>query len=223
MSSDPPYAAPGGPVPPARPDGPVWPILVKTRPPLDGLSIAALICGFACCAAPVGVGLGIAGLVRTSGGRRRGRWAAVVGLVVGSLVTALLAVTSLALVVTSADDLDAADGRVGQCLDLDWADTPGAVPCSQAHDGEIVWIGRMTDALMREWDRAEYVDDFCLARDLPELYADAIEEPAFGIDYYSDAFWGEPKSGAWMICYVTAAHGKLSAPISDLVGSGATA
>ncbi|MFC7505183.1 DUF4190 domain-containing protein, partial [Nocardioides sp. GCM10030258] len=55
----------------------------RASTPSDGISIAALICSLTCCAAPVGIGLGIAGIVRTKDGQRSGRWAAVTGLVLG--------------------------------------------------------------------------------------------------------------------------------------------
>ena len=81
MSSFPQGPGPSGPPPYGPP--PDGPAPGQRRPSLDGVSIAGLVCALTWCAAPVGIGLGIAGIVRTKRGKRRGRWAAVTGLVVG--------------------------------------------------------------------------------------------------------------------------------------------
>ncbi len=61
------------------------------RDPVDGVALAALICSLTLVAAPLGIVLGMAGLVRTATGKSRGRWAALVGLAVGLAVTVVAA------------------------------------------------------------------------------------------------------------------------------------
>lgn len=65
-------------------------------PPLDIVSVLGLVLGFLL--APVGLVLSILGLVRTSGGRRRGRGFAIAGVVVSLVVTVLLGLLIAALV-----------------------------------------------------------------------------------------------------------------------------
>ena len=202
--------------PPPPPAAAGW---TKAPAPYDGVSIAALVCSLICCTAPVGIVLGFFGILRTGEGLRRGRWAAVTGLVVGvalSLVMGLAALVGVVLVVKSTEnDLDPADASPGMCLDLDWADDANATSCEGKHEGEVIWVGVMTRALMREWDDAEYVDDFCYARDIAEAYRETASDPRFEVDYYADTFSGAPKAGSWMICYVEAAEGKLTGPVAD--------
>lgn len=115
--------------------------------PYDGVSIAALVCAITCCAAPVAVVLGFVGLVRTTGGHRRGLWAAVTGLALGMvgsvvLLGALIGGT-LALFSTSPDDAAVLPGdclevtRAFDGTDLWWAD------CYGPHDGEVLAAGTL--------------------------------------------------------------------------------
>lgn len=197
---------------PPPPPGPL-PWQLPPRRELDAFAISSFVCGLTCCAGPAAVGLGIAGMVRTRGGRRRGRWAAVTGLVTGTLGTLALIACGITLVVTTVDDLSAADARAGQCVDIDFLDAPGSVSCTEPHDGEVVWAGTMTDALVQEWERTELLDEFCLARDLPPAYQDAILDPDLTVDYWTDSFSGDPKPGEPMYCYVHTVGAPLTAPI----------
>ena len=190
----------------------------KAPTPYDALSISALVCALTCCAAPAGVVLGILGLVRTRRGARRGRWAAITGLVVGAVLSVVLAVASvLALVAlgkSAADDLDPATVSAGACITLDFAGDPGLASCTEPHDGEIAWVGLMTAPLMQEWREAEHVDDFCFNQEVAQLYLDAARDQDYTIGYWADTFWREPKQGAWMICYLTASEGTLLEPLT---------
>lgn len=208
---------PGGPALPPAPGpsqgGPV---------PLDGVSVAALVLSLVFCAAPVAMILGVVGVVRTKGGQRRGRAAAIAGLAISTLTTAAVAIAIVAggayLAATSIDDLDPADARAGECIDLDFFDYPDAAPCVGEHEGEIIWVGRITGATAREWERVEYIDDFCLARPLDDAHLEALEDPAYAVDYWVDGPDWEPTPGDWMICYLTAAEGHLDTPIGALAG-----
>lgn len=128
----------GGPTPPAR--------------PLDPLAAASLP---AALAGPVGVGLGIAGLVRTRNGRRRGRGLAWTGTVLGALVTAggvtvgIVAVaaasgwSALPVDVTAPTTANAVQVVVGNCLERLPADGGYVadvlvVPCADEHRAQVV-------------------------------------------------------------------------------------
>jgi hypothetical protein len=174
-----------------------------SRPPYDGLSIAALICSLTCCAAPVGIGLGIAGIVRTRQGRRSGRWAAVTGIAVGVVVVlAGIGFVVFAAVMGSRTVWED-EARVGQCIDLDFLDDPIRAHCDEPHAGEVIWVGTFDDDLASAFsavDRAE----FCAA--LPGLdpaYRSAIEGDDYDAHVESDSFDDdEPESGDHFFCYL---------------------
>lgn len=188
-----------------------------TRVPYDGLSIAALVCSLTCCAAPVGIGLGIAGIVRTRAGRRSGRWAAVTGLVVGVVV--LLAGIGFVVfaAVMGSRTVWEDEARVGQCIDLDFLDDPVKAHCSDPHAGEVIWVGAFDD------DLAELFQDvspagFCGG--LPGLapaYRSAIESGEYDVRVESDSFDDdEPEQGDNFFCHLERADGdELSRRIRD--------
>lgn len=76
--------------PPAQAGG------ARPQAPLDVVSVVGLV--LAVLLAPVGLVVSIVGLVRTSGGRRRGRGFAIAGVVVSVVVSILVAVGVVALV-----------------------------------------------------------------------------------------------------------------------------
>lgn len=75
---------------------PYPPAAVPPRPPRDGVSVAAFVTGLFGLVV-VAVGLAVAGLVRTSGGRRRGRGLAVAGLVVSAVWLVISAVVAVSV------------------------------------------------------------------------------------------------------------------------------
>ncbi len=82
-----PKASPQPTPPPAEKPATAWSLYAV---PLDGVSVAALVASLIMCG-PLGFILGIIGLARTADEKRRGRWAAVAGIAIGSL-TMLLAI-----------------------------------------------------------------------------------------------------------------------------------
>lgn len=146
FGNDNPYG--GTPPPPPPPGGanPYGGAAWSERPeaPLDGVSIASLVTAVLCCTGPVAIVLGIIGIVRTKAGERRGRWMAVVGLVVGTLATlALIAVVVFAVwfgnqVVTPAG------AERGQCVDVQAEGETVLLlerDCEETHDAEVVYAG----------------------------------------------------------------------------------
>ncbi|MBM0125560.1 hypothetical protein [Pimelobacter simplex] len=192
-------------------DGPSY----RSRPPYDGLSIAALVCSLTCCAAPVGIGLGIAGIVRTREGRRSGRWAAVTGVVVG--VVALLAGIGFVVFagVMGSRTVWEDEARAGQCIDIDFLGDPIKASCSDPHAGEVIWAGRFDDGMVARYDELSW-HEFCGG--LPGLdpaYVDALRTeyvPRVEVDAYAD----EPESGDAFFCYVERGDGeKITGRIRD--------
>lgn len=84
----PPYPPPPYPPPPypPPPPPPAWqPPVVPVRPSVSALPIVALVLAATCCSGPVGLGLGVAGLVNPKG--RHDRPVAVVAVALGALST----------------------------------------------------------------------------------------------------------------------------------------
>lgn len=192
-----------------------------TRVPYDGLSIAALVCSLTCCAAPVGIGLGIAGIVRTREGRRSGRWAAVTGLVFGVVV--LLAGIGFVVfaAVMGSRTVWEDEARAGQCIDLDFLGDPIKASCADPHAGEVVWAGLFSGDLADVFDEVSRAE-FCAG--LPGLdasYRSAIVGGEYEVRVESDAFDDdEPESGDVFFCYLVARDGgKLTGPIIDAEGT----
>ncbi len=209
-AGDTPYGAPTPPPPPNPYGAPAHPFgspqqgaAPNAKPPYDGISIASLVLSVLCCTGIVGVILGVVGLVRTSGGRRRGRWAAVTGIVLGVLA---IVATTLGVIGLVASDLlrqvTPDNAEVGQCVDID--DDGDVVSmaereCSVEHDGEILYVG--------EYDPAEHGDDLeaavCAALVPAEVRTRIIaevEDPEIGlvVENSSDA----PAAGDAFACYL---------------------
>jgi hypothetical protein len=111
----------------------------------DGVSIAAFVSGLVCCA-PVGIVLGIIGIRRTKDGQRKGRWAAVIGLVLGALgVLAWIGVVAGGLWIFN-NAITPGNAEVGQCVNIDTDDNEVTMlkkDCDESHDGEIVAVEKV--------------------------------------------------------------------------------
>ena len=179
----------------------------RTSAPTDGISIAALLCSLTCCAAPVGIGLGIAGIVRTKDGKRSGRWAAITGLVVGAvLMLAMIAFFIFAGIMGSRTVWED-EARVGQCINIDFFGDMAKGRCGEPHDAEVIWVEEFDDELADQFDDLT-IKDFCLARDLTPSHRNAIESGDYDVDLSTDAFdEDDPDDGDWFVCYVERADG----------------
>lgn len=159
------YPPPSGyPPPPGYPTYPATPPWTPARPGRDGLSIASFILSLFSVLI-VSIPLSIAGLVRTSAGKRRGRGFAIAGLAV-SIVWVLVIVGLVAFAagrkpdrsadgtVTHQGSISPASLRVGDCVKLPPI-TAGenqvhslvtVVPCSVPHNAQVFTIVQSTDA-----------------------------------------------------------------------------
>ncbi|HWJ09289.1 MAG TPA: DUF4190 domain-containing protein [Nocardioides sp.] len=193
--------------PPGNPYGGEYPAYEPTGR-TDGISIAAFVCALTCCAAPVGVGLGIAGIVRTKDGRRRGRWAAVTGVVLGSLLTVAGLAFVVFAVIMGTRTLWEDEARVGDCLDIDFLDDQVKAGCAEPHDGEVIWVGEFDGDLVHRFDRVP-LDLFC--GELPGLdptYAEALDSGDYQAEISIDAFDEDnPDPGDLFYCYLERTDG----------------
>jgi hypothetical protein len=118
------------------------------KPPLSKLAIAALVTG-ALPLAPVAIGLGIAGLVVTRGGRRRGRGLAIGGLLAAVVWIAVAAALGTVATLThgfrkpvtieySYSGAPAVFGlRQGNCITTPNESVVTVVSCTSPHDAEV--------------------------------------------------------------------------------------
>lgn len=140
----------GHPPPPLPPPGAPPPYGVIPAGPVDPVSVAALVTAALCCTGPVAIVLGIVGVVRTRGARRRGRWMAVVGLIGGVLATLVLAGLAAVGLWYDDDSVTLDNAEVGQCLDIrEEGDTVFMYErdCTEEHDGEVVHVGRYDESV----------------------------------------------------------------------------
>ncbi len=188
------------------------------RPPFSKLSIAALATGVLP-VVPAAIGLGIAGLVVTRGGRRRGR-----GLAIGGL---LAAAVWLAIGVAFGTVASLTHGfrkpvkveynythaavfslRQGNCITTPDETAVSVVPCTSAHDAEVFATFTLPAG---PWPGSAAVqqaaDDGCAARLAGYL------NPQLAISLLQDYVY--PGQVAWqagtrtVVCEIRAASGQL--------------
>lgn len=187
-------------------------------PRTDGISIAAFVSALTCCAGPVGVGLGIAGIVRTKGGRRRGRWAAVTGVVVGSIATLAMIGVFVAFVVAISNTVFEEDAEVGQCVNTGFLGTESDdlwdASCSEDHDAEVVAVNVATGEMEAAYDAGDSVADICRPL-VGEEYLPLFDDPTYRVDFATDAFSEEIDEDSWVVCFIERSDGEqLDAPLT---------
>lgn len=184
--------------------------------PLDGVSVGALVTALLCCTGPVGAVLGVIGIFRTKGGRRRGRWMSVVGIVVGSLATIAMIATFVGLFWVGVNVLPESQARVGQCVDtsrLGDSNNLWKADCDEAHDAEIIAVGRLDQALLADLEGSS-PRAFCRGLAAPE-YSDVVRGDQYRIDWSTDAIGDTADVGDAFACYVERADGKsLTEPLT---------
>ena len=135
--------------PPADPDPQEPPASPAARPPLSGLSVAALVTGVLPLA-PAAIGLGIAGLAATRGGKRRGRGLATGGLLSAAVWLAVAAALGTVAALTHGFHrpvkaeysythaaIFGLGLRPGDCISASGGSPVTVVPCASPHDGEV--------------------------------------------------------------------------------------
>ena len=207
----------GGGQPPQTPyGGSPYPGGGQPEPPkTDGISIASLVLGLSCCLSFVGIILGFVGLRRTKDGQRKGRWAAIVGIIAGFLGTGV----AIALVVGGVwifnNAVTPENAEVGQCISID--EDGGEVTmlkkeCSEDHDGEIVAVEELDAeaAQTAEEQQVAYCTEILDEGDLTTILGrDDIE---------LQAVFEDPNNvddGDHIVCYVEATSGKLDEKVLD--------
>jgi hypothetical protein len=187
----------------------------------DGVSIAAFVLSLLCCG-PVGIILGIVGMRRTKGGQRKGRWAAVLGIVIG--IVGLLAAGGItaAIVIFAGTQISPDDAEVGQCMNIrEDGDSIFLTEkeCDEDHDAEIVFVDEF--GVIAETDPNLMPDDINDLSDagISQAICSSLMDPADVEKIPSDLTWGlaledpnDPADDDPFICYVESSD-KLDEPI----------
>ena len=179
------------------------------RPPppdLDGVSIASMVLAMTSLAAPVGIVLAVAGLVRTRGGRRKGRWAAVTGLVVGVLVTTTMGAALAAYFYFENQNVSYDEAYESDCIDVDGPDVRPS-GCEERHDAEVLYGGTLDDELLdtlRSYTKVE----FCRFLPLDIRYDRLFDDNTYAAELLVDSSEPDrPKAGDPFLCFVEMADG----------------
>jgi hypothetical protein len=218
-------AVPGHPYPPS-PWGPPLPRPLGT----NGMAIAALVLGL--CAGPLGLVFGLIALSQIRRTGEGGRGMAIAGVVLGSLVTVLLALLVISAVLVVAgnaatrDDSGTIDRRgpvalvdlrVGDCIeDLDGADlrvAAFAVPCREPHEGEVFAVFDLPAGPYPGEDRiAEIAYEECVTR-LGDYSATAAADPDVGLFHFAPQSRGWALGDREIVCIATWDTGPRAGPL----------
>jgi len=219
-----PYPAPGAPGGPWGPGGPgpagpggpgPWgpaPFDHQHRVTTDAVSITGFVLSLTFCLSFVGVILGLVGLGRTKGGKRKGRWAAVSAIAVGAVLT--VAAVGFAVLVGRevAAVVDPSEAEAGMCVDVDDDDEVrfSERGCSEEHDAEIVAVGTLGEADTSTFTGPE---EFCRAQ-MPRGAQARVDAAS------SDLRWeiasedpSDPGAEDRFLCYVEPRSGSLDSPL----------
>lgn len=132
----------------------------------DGLSIAAFVLSLTCCLSFVGVILGVIGLRRTGAGKKKGRWAAISAIVVGSILTLCAVGFGIFIAFIAQANISIDEAKVGQCLNVSESDDDSVLllekECGSSHDAQIVYVGTVKD-----------IDDSGVAPSNPDEFTDS--------------------------------------------------
>jgi hypothetical protein len=189
---------------------------------------AALALAFAFFVGPLGFVFAVVSLVRTSGGKRRGRPLAIAGLVVSLLwIAGVVAIVAAVIastadrdangVITEGGRISADDVRPGDCL-KDFGEgntlTVDAVPCAEPHKVQVYAVFDLPDR--DEFPGTEAVtseaENGCTDR-LPAATEGQVGNGELSVAYF------HPQEGTWgrgdreVSCLGVAESGDLTAPV----------
>ncbi|TIC87943.1 DUF4190 domain-containing protein [Nocardioides sp. GY 10113] len=192
--------------PPNDPYGQPYPQAGGDDAPTDAVSITSFVLGVLCCTGPIGLVLGFIGLSRTKDGKRKGRWAAITGLVLSAIGTvALIVVVILAAAGVSWLDenvITPANAEAGQCVNIT-EDEETVVflkrDCADDHEGEIVGTVEVTD------------ENLDVIRSTMAAYCAKVVDPGTLLKVTTDPdvqlkavteHPDDPETGDHLVCYV---------------------
>lgn len=182
----------------------------------DAVSIVGFILSLTFCLSLIGFILGLVGLGRTKGGKRKGRWAAISATIIGLLATIVGGALIAVLVVFANSVISIDEAEVGQCLDVSSEDNDSVVitdqDCDGDHDGEITWVGTYADIESSDFvptnpdDLTDAGISFAVCTSLMETAdVDALGD---AVDYQLVNEDGTPTADEAALCYATRTDGE---------------
>lgn len=185
----------------------------EMSPKTDGVSIASLVTALLCITAPIGFILGIVGLRRTKGGKRKGKGFAIAGLVVGLLGTIAIGLFAGLVIFAVKASITPGEAKAGQCFESTENDNTYVLlekDCTESHDGEIYGAVEVTD------DNVEQIksqlQQFCSGLVSPEDLQKLTDySPALSFEAISENP-DDISVGDHLVCFVTSDK-KLTKPI----------
>ena len=209
------YGAPGGGGGYGSPYGQPGGYGGETPKKTDTVSIIAFVLSLTFCLSLIGFIMGLVGLGRTKGGKRKGRWAAVAAVIIGLLATIGGGLAIALLVVFANSVIEVDEAEVGQCLDVSSEDNNSVVLTDQAcdgdHDGEIAWVGTYDDIESSDFvptnpdDLTDAGISYAVCTSLMEQ-AD-VEALGDDVEYQLVNEDDSPTSGEGALCYATPTNG----------------
>lgn len=171
-----------------------------------------------CCTGVVGLVLGIIGVVRTKGGQRKGRWAAVSAIVIGAIATIAGIAAIAGLIWVGATTVPEDEAHVGQCVDTSsFASTNDLwrADCDEEHDAEII-VAEELDGTDVELYTTSSDEDFCASFDLRPEHRAALDNGDYDVEIATDAVSDDVQAGDDVVCYLQRSDGsKLDGPLGD--------
>jgi hypothetical protein len=182
------------------------------------LAILSLVCGLTCCLFAPAIILGIIAIFRTTGGKAKGLWMAITGIVLG--VIGALVIGAIGVGLSQVEGWDDPESLTpGECFDSgsavsDDSEAVGLVDrtsCATPHDAEVVaaWTVDST----AEGNRLETGDpwEHCLAHADPKLKAtlESNPDPKLVMSFLT---WDPEaiKAGDAIMCYAYRDEGQLT-------------
>lgn len=182
----------------------------------DAVSIIGFILSLTFCLSLIGFILGLVGLGRTKGGKRKGRWAAIAATIIGLLATIAGGALLAAGVFFANSVVDVSEAKVGDCADVSSEDNDSVLlteeKCDGNHDAEISWTGTVADVENLEVAPTN-PDDFTDAGSSLLICSSLMEQAeveALGdaVDYQYVTDGLEPASDDAALCYAVRSDGK---------------
>ncbi|MEQ6903118.1 DUF4190 domain-containing protein [Nocardioides sp. YIM 152588] len=198
----PPYGQGGYPPPPPNPYG-ADPYAQDpgAGASTDGVSIASFVLSLLCCTSPIGLIMSFFGLSRTKGGKRKGRWAAVAGLVIGILGTLSLIGFGIFVAFIANTIVTPANAEAGTCVNIEEDDDIVVFTksdCADEHDGEIVGVAEVTEDNLEAISTA--MAAYCATVVDPGEFLKITTSPDLKLQAVSENP-DDPEIGDHLVCY----------------------
>lgn len=189
----------------------------------SGLAIAALVLSFTCLLSWLGVILGIAALFKTGRGKAKGLWMAVTAIIVGLILTAILASIAAFALWIGNQFVTPDNAEVGQCVEVDSEGrdvTLFKTDCAEPHNGQIFAVHELSDSDIDDLgaQRTGQVE-FCVRAavetfDVAPATSITVDGEEMRIEAVLDAP-EDPEAGDEIVCLIETRSGTIDRSLVD--------